>query len=76
MPIYEYRCRECSRVFELLVRASADASGDSGPHCPECGSEEPKRLFSLFASRSDGPVKVGGGSSSGGGCCGGGCGCH
>ena len=74
MPIYEYRCRECSKVFELLVRASAN--GDSGPHCPECGSEELKRLFSLFASRSDGPVKVGGGSGGSGGCCGGGCGCH
>jgi putative FmdB family regulatory protein len=76
MPIYEYRCRECSKVFELLIRASAEESDDSGPHCPQCGSGTPKRLFSLFASRSDGPVKVASGGGGGGGCCGGGCGCH
>jgi len=74
MPIYEYRCRECSKVFELLVRAAAETNGNAGPHCPACGSGELKRLFSLFASRSDSPVKAGGGG--GGGCCGGGCGCH
>jgi putative FmdB family regulatory protein len=73
MPIYEYRCQQCSRVFEHLVRtASTEESAE--PHCPECGSGALKRLFSLFASRSDRPAKVTAGG--GGGCCGGNCGCH
>jgi len=75
MPIYEYRCKECSRVFELLVRG---AEGE-GPECPECGSGELKRLFSLFASRSEGSATGGPAAmmrQGGGGCGGGGCGCH
>jgi putative FmdB family regulatory protein len=74
MPIYEYRCHQCSKVFELLIRATSGA-GDTDQQCPECGSAELKRLFSLFAARSDRPVKAGAGGG-GGGCCGGGCGCH
>lgn len=31
MPLYDYRCGECARVFELLVKSSEQ------PACPECG---------------------------------------
>jgi putative FmdB family regulatory protein len=75
MPIYEYRCQTCSKVFELLVRGAAA----EGPTCPECGGEELKRLFSLFASRSESAAASAPAATmrqGGGGCCGGGCGCH
>ena len=41
MPIYEYRCRECSHEFELLVR------GPMTPACTSCGSADLDRLISL-----------------------------
>jgi putative FmdB family regulatory protein len=46
MPIYEYRCIACETEFEELVSASAK----TGPPCPSCGAENPKRLFSMFAT--------------------------
>ena len=39
-PIYEYRC-ECSHQFEILVRAQGTEA-----RCPECDSEQVKKLVS------------------------------
>lgn len=36
MPIYEYKCDECSHVFEKLQKRDA-APPDT---CPECGSKQ------------------------------------
>ncbi len=72
MPIYEYRCRQCGKAFELLVRTGS-GQDEEGPRCPACDSNDLKRLFSLFASPSERPAMA---MSGGGGCCGGGCGCH
>ena len=47
MPLYEYRCRQCGKSFELL-RKMQDADGELG--CPECQSEDVERLLSTFAS--------------------------
>ncbi len=47
MPIYEYRCRECSHEFELLVR------GPMAPACASCGGAELDRLISLPRVHSD-----------------------
>ena len=67
MPIYEFRCEDCEKPFEKLVRAFREEVA-----CPECGSASVERLLSTFAM-SGGPSPS---SSSGGGCCGrGGCGC-
>jgi len=33
MPLYEYRCQECSVRFERIEKASAIKDG----RCPECG---------------------------------------
>jgi putative FmdB family regulatory protein len=41
MPIYEYRCQQCSNEFEVLVRS------DTAPRCPDCDSEELEKLLSL-----------------------------
>ena len=74
MPVYEYRCPDCTHLFEKLVSFS-DAS--RGVNCPTCGTQASK-LLSTFAA-----IGMAGGSSSeagaqmmpsgGGGCCGGGC---
>ncbi|HAF66771.1 MAG: zinc ribbon domain-containing protein [Bacillota bacterium] len=64
MPIFEYRCKRCGKVFECLVR-----KGDV-PACPECGSEELTKLMSMFATN----VRKGsGGQSSCAACTGGSC---
>lgn len=41
MPIYEYRCKKCGHVFEVLQRIS-----DPAPQCPVCGGEVEKLLSS------------------------------
>lgn len=47
MPIYEYRCEDCGRVFEMLRRIS---DADSDLKCPSCDSEEVVRQLSCFAT--------------------------
>lgn len=47
MPIYEYACRGCGAAFELLVRKART------PACPECGSEDLEKRFSLPAVKSE-----------------------
>jgi len=81
MPIYEFRCAECERSFEALVRA-----GDDGVRCPKCNGAKLSRELSTFAARTaasngaalaaeaiEASSRTGG---NGGGCCGGSCGCH
>ncbi|HYV19672.1 MAG TPA: zinc ribbon domain-containing protein [Verrucomicrobiae bacterium] len=43
MPLYEYRCRKCSRRFETLV------FGDEKPACPKCQGRDLEKLWSAFA---------------------------
>ena len=45
MPIYEYVCDECGEKFELFVRSS---SQQTGPACPNCGSQKVHKAISLF----------------------------
>jgi len=45
MPIYEYECVECGRVFEQLV-----ASHKARAQCPACNASNAKRLVSTFAA--------------------------
>lgn len=51
MPIYEYDCKKCGRLFEELLSSSEDSSGVT---CPACNSRRVKRRFSLFGFRSKG----------------------
>jgi putative FmdB family regulatory protein len=56
MPIYEYRCRECERTFEVFTQRKGQPAT---PACPECGrTDEVERVWSPFAGR------VGGGCGS------------
>ncbi|MEW6219075.1 MAG: zinc ribbon domain-containing protein [Thermodesulfobacteriota bacterium] len=63
MPIYEYRCRACGRIFECLVTVS---SGSQQQTCRYCGSQETDKTFSAFSCRSGSAASL---TSSGGGGC-------
>jgi len=41
MPIYDFKCRECSRVSEIFVRGANQTA-----RCPNCGSNNMERLIS------------------------------
>ena len=47
MPIYEYQCRACGHVFELLRRMK---DADSDVECPKCQSLQIERQLSTFAA--------------------------
>ncbi len=61
MPLYEYRCRDCSHEFEAL-RALGDSA--EGIACPQCRHEEVDKLHSTFAastgSKDAAPAPAGG----------------
>jgi putative FmdB family regulatory protein len=44
MPIYEYKCSQCSHQFEKLVKMS-----DQTPACPACAGSQVERAVSLPA---------------------------
>ena len=51
MPIFEFVCEECNRVFEELVRS---VSTIDEVICPGCQSERVKKKLSTFASMTSG----------------------
>ena len=59
MPLYEYLCKKCQKVFEILQLSSRDGEEVK---CPHCGSREVEKLLSTFGSRISGTL---GGSSCG-----------
>ncbi|HYF79113.1 MAG TPA: zinc ribbon domain-containing protein [Symbiobacteriaceae bacterium] len=89
MPIYEFKCNTCEKVFDELVPMNTE--GDL-LKCPKCGQVGARRLISAFAAHGleNGHIAVGrkltGGESSSsssesscstsGGCCGGACAGH
>lgn len=46
MPIYEFYCLDCHRVYNFLSRVVAP---DKRPACPKCGRGDLTRRVSLFA---------------------------
>jgi putative FmdB family regulatory protein len=58
MPIYEYACSPCGKVFEELILRPAD---EDDLACPACKSAEVTRRMSRPASaRTGGPAGGGG----------------
>lgn len=51
MPLYEYRCLNCGRVFEQLRRMD---EADQELLCPVCASEQIERLLSAFSQSTRG----------------------
>ena len=42
MPIYEYECKNCGHVFDVLQKMSDDPLTE----CPECGQPDLRKLLS------------------------------
>jgi putative FmdB family regulatory protein len=75
MPLYEYRCNECSTTFELL-RSMAER--EVVAVCPSCESRTTLPLISRIAVHAGGRAgadNTPAATPSSGGCCGGSCGC-
>ncbi|MBN2600484.1 MAG: zinc ribbon domain-containing protein [Candidatus Marinimicrobia bacterium] len=54
MPVFDYECKNCGKVFEELVMSSS--TPDSDIECPGCGEHNSIRRMSA--------PSIGGGSSS------------
>ncbi|WP_371363581.1 hypothetical protein SRRS_44620 [Sporomusa rhizae] len=73
MPIYEYSCKECGKVVELLQKSG---TANAGITCPECGQDTLAKVLSVTAPAQmakNAPAGCDIGKGSCGGCCGG---CH
>lgn len=46
MPIYEYYCQDCHKIYQFFVRSIIN---HSPPECPKCGRSELERRMSRFA---------------------------
>ncbi|MDY6880035.1 MAG: zinc ribbon domain-containing protein [Desulfatiglans sp.] len=72
MPIYEYKCSNCSEEFEILLFRS-----DEKVNCPACNGDNVKRLMSSAAFKSGDSFTPSSGSSACGSCSSGNCStCH
>jgi len=58
MPIYEYKCKECSNEFSKLIFKQ-----DTKIECPSCGSCDVEKMISSISSSSGGSASIGGGCS-------------
>ncbi len=45
MPIYEFKCQDCGKISEILVFSS-----ENQIECPECNSNNLKKLMSATSS--------------------------
>lgn len=50
MPLYEYRCESCQKVFEAYKRLSDDKEES----CPQCGAASSRMRISLFRAGGSG----------------------
>lgn len=58
MPIYEYRCDDCSIDFERLVQGFPD-SPSAPQSCPSCAGAQTRRRISRIALLTGGSVGIG-----------------
>lgn len=70
MPIYEYYCPTCHRIFSFLAKTVSESS--RLPSCPKCGGDDMSKRMSSFAvvgatRKSSGASGVGGEESGGAG---------
>ena len=47
MPIYEYRCRKCGKIFEKIQKVE---EGGESLKCPYCQGKKPEKVLSSFSS--------------------------
>lgn len=48
MPLYEFSCRGCGQLVELLLR------GQEAPECPKCGGRDLQKQLSVVAAHRSG----------------------
>ena len=65
MPLYEFVCKPCDEVFEVLFKSSTEKKKIV---CPKCGGDEVSKKFSLFGTRTAGDPGSFRSSTGGGGC--------
>ena len=46
MPIYEFRCKKCKKVFESLILSPKE---EKNVTCPKCGLKTTDKVMSVFA---------------------------
>ncbi len=51
MPIFEYRCLGCGKIFEVFTQRQELSAA---PKCPDCGKTEGERVFSAFSAPNGG----------------------
>ena len=49
MPTYEYKCRDCKKIFTIIQ--SISEHGKAKVSCPECKSKKVKKVISIFAAK-------------------------
>jgi putative FmdB family regulatory protein len=49
MPKYEYHCRKCGAIFEII--ASLAEHDKAHPVCPKCKSEDVEQSYSTFFAK-------------------------
>lgn len=68
MPIFEYACKKCGKVSEIIMRAQTT------PVCEHCGSKSVEKILSTFSAHQGGQEKsppcAGGCGGFGSGACG------
>ncbi len=65
MPLYEFKCKDCNKKFELFIK---NIKSHKRNKCPHCDSSNLKKLFSEFSAANNNDSKTGGDSCSTGMC--------
>lgn len=65
MPIYEFLCEDCNRIFSFFARHSQTAR--RRPGCPKCGGRRMNKRFSRFAMATSSAIRAGTPAKEGGG---------
>ena len=48
MPLFEYRCLDCAKIFEVFTQRRELSAA---PKCPQCGKTEVERVLSSFSGK-------------------------
>ncbi len=51
MPVYEYRCEDCKKLFSITETISTHEGKKGRPKCPQCGGKKTERVFSGFYAK-------------------------
>ncbi len=48
MPIFEFRCKDCGRLFEVLFKSRDEKLKVT---CPACNSKKSEKVLSVFSGK-------------------------